>query len=364
LSGVRVGLDYHPAVTHAPGAGRYARELVRALVRLDDAPELRLLEVGGERASIGEPALGLADAPRSPRRRRLRVPRRWIARLGIGADRLLGGVDLFHRVHPDWPPVSRAVEVQPVAELGPPGGEGDAALSARFVRGAHAVVFSAGGAELVAERFGLPSARVHRTPVGCEHWARVLPEPGPRDEEPAYAVVLGSVRRDRRHVAIARAFESLWRRQVIGRLFVLGGRGDAADAFEEVLLGLEARDQVRWIERPREGQHPPLVASAAVLVHLASNELTPVTPLEGLSFGTPVVASRIPAFEEALGGEARLVEESEADDPEALAAAIEAAAESARDPEAEARRRAVAARFSWAGCAEATLAAWRAILGQ
>ena len=32
LSRARIGLDYWPATTHAPGIGRYARELVRALV--------------------------------------------------------------------------------------------------------------------------------------------------------------------------------------------------------------------------------------------------------------------------------------------------------------------------------------------
>ena len=97
---MRVGLDYLPAVTHAPGAGRYARELVRALVRLEEPAglDLRLLQLGGARATIGEPALGLAGARVRPRLRRLRLPRRLAARIGLTPERLLGRLDLFHRV--------------------------------------------------------------------------------------------------------------------------------------------------------------------------------------------------------------------------------------------------------------------------
>ena len=43
---MRVGIDYWTAPTHAPGVGRYVRELVRALARRPDAPELALLELG------------------------------------------------------------------------------------------------------------------------------------------------------------------------------------------------------------------------------------------------------------------------------------------------------------------------------
>jgi len=56
---VRVGIDYLPAVTHAPGAGRYARELVRALLRLEDRPEIALYEVGRAERTVEERALGL-----------------------------------------------------------------------------------------------------------------------------------------------------------------------------------------------------------------------------------------------------------------------------------------------------------------
>ena len=58
----RVGLDLWPATTHAPGAGRYARELVRALARLTAPPRLSLLDVGPG-ARIQASGLGLDRLP-------------------------------------------------------------------------------------------------------------------------------------------------------------------------------------------------------------------------------------------------------------------------------------------------------------
>ena len=92
-----VGIDYLSAVTHPPGVGRYLRELVRALVRLEQRPELRLLEVGGGSRVMEGPPLGLAGAARV-RRLRSRLPRRTLdllSRMGLGAARLLGGVGGF-----------------------------------------------------------------------------------------------------------------------------------------------------------------------------------------------------------------------------------------------------------------------------
>lgn len=362
---MRVGIDYLPAVTHAPGVGRYARELVHALVRLpreDSSPELRLFQVGWQRPTIGEPALGLEGAARPPRVTRARVPRRLVRWSGLGADRWLGGVDVFHRIHADWPPVRRALEVQPVSELPTEGSAADAAWRDHLRRVAGVLVFSAHAGREVERRYGVEAARVHQVPVGCEHWRRVLPEPPEREERPPTIVALGAVRAERRHAALARAFDGLWRRQVAGRLYVLGSPGDASDAFESALAGLESREQIHWIPRPSEGQIPGLVARAACVVHLAESELTPVTPLEALSFGTPVVASDIPAFAEALGDEVERISNDAVDaDVAVLEAALERAVESAWDSDACARREALAARFPWSGNAAATVALWERV---
>ena len=109
---------------------------------------------------------------------------------------------------------------------------------------------------------------------------------------------------------------------------------------------------------------PRLVARASVLVHLTDDESSPVTPLECFAMGIPVVASRIPAFEEALGGLAELVENAEAQrTPELLADAIARATGGgggggASSPESRVLRMRHAAEFTWDRCARETIAVW------
>jgi glycosyltransferase involved in cell wall biosynthesis len=74
--------------------------------------------------------------------------------------------------------------------------------------------------------------------------------------------------------------------------------------------------------------------------------------VEALAAGTPVVASDLPVLREVGGDVTRY---ARAGDPEAFAAELRAVLE---DPGDAAARRAHAAQFTWARCAEATRAAY------
>ncbi|TDJ78025.1 MAG: glycosyltransferase [Planctomycetota bacterium] len=362
----RIGLDYLPAVCHAPGIGRYGRELVRALVQLPDVPELRLFEVGGgERAMEGAP-LGLAGA--SVFRRSSRAPRRaveWLHRVtGLGADRLLGGVDLFHRMHAGYPPVSAALQLLPLAELPPAGSRADAALAGALDGIDDVLVFCEHYREQVARRYGMSGERVHTVAVGCDHWRRDLADATVAPATPARLLVLGAVRSERHPLAVLRALEALRAGGVEAELVFIGRPGDAAGDLRRALRASPAGDVVRWIESPVERDMPALLASATVLVHLADDEGTAVTPLEAFSLGVPVVATRLPAFEEALGGGAELLPAPDTHAPAALAEAIARAIRGRSDGPAAAHRRALAEAYPWDRNARETLGLWRRILAR
>lgn len=349
-----VGIDYWPATTHAPGVGRYVRELVRALVKLDDAPELKLFDVGPGLRAYGEKALG----PKA-RATRAKLPRgalRVLASLGLSADRLVGGCDVFHGVFVDAPPVARARRTIAVAEFprdGTPLRRYDGVLT-----------FSAWAREQLIARCELAPNRVHALPVGCEHWRRELAEVPARDRPPT-VLALGRLDHARAPNAILAACERLRARGLELQLAFVGRHGDAYDELRARVTRSPIVASVRFTSQARESDMPATVARASVLVHLSDLELSPVTPLEALASGCAVVASRLPAFEEALGPCARWIDAPVDElDLGVLAEALAQALDDARDATHAAQRRELARRFSWARHAALTLDLWRQILSR
>lgn len=359
-----IGVDHLPAVQHAPGVGRYVRELVRALVRLEDGPRLALLDAGlGPRPMAGAP-LGLAGYEARFVRRRLPVPRRaldLLARVGLGADRLLGGPALVHRVHPEHPPVSRGVRTTlAVAELPEVGTPADAALGRGAARAAAVVVFDRTFGAALAARYALDPARVHAVPVGCEHWERDLAGEVVARRDPPELLVLGAIRAAREPERVLAAFEALLACGTRAALRFVGRPGDRAPAFRAALARSSARAHVRWDAEPDEATLPRVVAGATALVHLSRSEGSPVTPLEACRLGPAVVASGTPVFRAVLGDAARWVESG--DDPRTLAEHFARALADGADQAGRDARRRLAAPFTWEASARAHVAAWRRIL--
>lgn len=360
-----VGIDYTLGPGHAPGAGRYVRELVRALVRTVDAPALRLVEFGRARRPMEGAPLGLSgpDVVAPYERRRLPVPRRLLPLLApVIARAASRGVRAFHRVDPAMPP--RVAVPATLALLEFPASPEALARLGESARAASALVtFSRAAASRAASDLGVDSSRLHVAPVGCEHWARALGEA--LDEYPRRptrdVVVLGAVRRSRRPLDVLRAFESLRARGVAARLLVVGRPGDAAAVWREALAASPTRAHVRWIDQPDESRMPDAVAGASALLHLADDEVSPVTPLEAIRLGVPVVASPLPAFREVLEGTARWADPGS---PDATAAALADALEEALDGGSDARARiaAPALRSTWAACAAVHVRAWEPML--
>ncbi|MCC7014227.1 MAG: glycosyltransferase [Planctomycetes bacterium] len=344
---MKVGIDYWPASTHGPGVGRYVRETVRALARLEDAPRLALLDVGrGQRAF--EEDLGLDG--RGVLRVRASLPRRalqWSARLGLGADRWLGGCDVFHGALHDAPPLSRALRTLALAEFP----RADAQLDTC----AAIVTFSAWAATQLTRRFELDPARVHVLPVGCDHWSRDA-APRARPDGAPWVLALGRLDSRRAPSTLLAACELLRAGGRELRLAFLGRRGDAYDELRARVTRSPMCTAVRFVSEPSERELASNVASASVLVHLTDGELSAVTPLEGLAAGAGVVASRIPTFEELLGAHATFVEGPPGElEPAVLAAALQRALDAPPAP------RTFLEHFTWERHARALLELWRSL---
>lgn len=363
---MRIGIDYLPAVSHAPGVGRYTRELVRALVQLEAPPQLALLEVGRALRVMPDASLGLFGAGPHVQRVRSHIPRSalpWLAPLlHRQADRWLGGVDLFHHVVMPPLPVARARQCLALAELPPDGSPAEDALRRALLAMDGVVVFSADFKERVARRFGLASTQVHRTPVGSDHWRRELAAL-PAATSPPTVLVLGALRPARRHLAILRAVEVLAGRGTEVLLTFVGRAGPAAPEVRQALVSSPVRERVSWRAEIAESELPEIVGRASVLVHLSDDEGSAVTPLEAFAMGLAVVASPLPAFRECLGELATWIENAEAvREPGRLADVLELGLASAADPARRDEREMHARQFTWLACARATVEVWRRML--
>ena len=82
---MRIGIDYLPALVHPPGVGRYVRELVRALVQLEDRPDLGLFEVGAGERIVDPRSLGLTIGDPRTQRVESHVPRRLLRLAAVGS---------------------------------------------------------------------------------------------------------------------------------------------------------------------------------------------------------------------------------------------------------------------------------------
>lgn len=362
---MRIGIDYLPATSHAPGVGRYARELVRALVALDDRPHLVLFDVGRAQRTVEQRLLGLTAGDPRARRVTRDLPRSLLAFaarvLPIGADTLLGGVDVFHHVLHAGPPVARARQTIALSELPLAGSVAETQLVERVARCERVFVFSRDFARRARARLRIAPDRLVTVPVGCEHWRRDMAEL-PRRASPPVILVLGATRRARHPLAVLRAFEHALDDGLDASLVFCGRPGDAHDELKRALLTSSAGSRVRLDPPFEERDAGRVVGSASLLVHLSDDEGTPVTPLEALALDVPVVASRLPAFEEALGDAASFVDTDRAvREPAHLAGIVAQTLWNAADAAAAARRSVAVRAFTWQRCAEAHAAAWRSL---
>jgi glycosyltransferase involved in cell wall biosynthesis len=267
----------------------------------------------------------------------------------------LGGADVFHHTSRILPPVASAAESIAVAEIPPAGSREEALLARALERADGVLVFGASAAKRLRDRFGVDPARLRQVAVGCDHARRSAGAAGPREPVPRI-LALGPVAEHRRPLRLLRAFELLVEEGLHAHLHFVGA-GEAE--LDRALDASKVRLRIARDRRLPEPELWSLVARSSVLVHLVEDAATPVTPLEAFSLGTPVVASRLPAFEEALGGRAELVLNGEIDHaPDVLAEAIERALRSASDPEACAGRERIARGFTWERCARETVELW------
>ncbi|HUR28052.1 MAG TPA: glycosyltransferase family 1 protein [Planctomycetota bacterium] len=365
----RVGLDYRPALVNREGIGRYARELVRALIEEGADESLRLFGSTLAASRFTREELGLVGS--KARMLRWRLPSKWLPGLmrasGRGVDDLLGGVDVFHHTQPNLLDVRRAREVATIFDCIYLSRDGwlDAASAERMERAAReqirraalVLVPTAFVAGEVVARLGARPEQVVVTELGCDHAARhVAVKTGEARRAAPYLLTVSRVDARKNHVRMLAAFEQLVAAGLPHRWIVVGPRGHGAEAFESALESSPARTRVEWRRDVSDERLGHLYAAADAFVFASLSEGFGLPPLEAMVHGVPVIASNTTCLPEVCGDGAVLVDPLDA---YAIAAGMTRVLQDqdfAR--ELASRGRARAAKFTWRDCARKTLAVY------
>ncbi len=371
--GMRVLLDYRPALRAATGVGAFVHHLAAALADPElggsgaEPIDVTLFSSSwkdrlGPVADRGLPAAVTAIDRRIPVRL-LNVA--WHRAEWPPIEALTGRCfDVVHSPHPLLLPSRRAAQVVTIHDLDflghPERAWGEIrrdypALARRHARrAARVVVPSRHTADEVVRRLGVPRERIAICPNGAPPWK-------PREAPPAagHLLFVGSLAPRKNVTGLLAAYARLAERREPPELVLAGGAAPdgAGAAWRQTLEDPRLAGRVRragYVDTPTLRS---LYAGACALVLPSLDEGFGLPALEAMTLGVPVVASDRGALPEVVGEAGLLV------DPTSPAALENALGRILDEPELRARcaaRGPVQARkFDWRRSARALRAAYR-----
>lgn len=335
---VRVGIDFTAAVQQQAGIGRYTRELVRALAKLDDENEYVLLQAnrGAQEAAGSWPpnfqvrSIPLTDHWLTILWQRLRLP--------IPVEMCTGCVNVFHS--PDFvlPPVWRARTVLTVHDLSflitpetsdPKLREYLArAVPYAVARADHVLADSQSTKRDLVTHLNTDPAWITVVYPGVDPRFRPLEESAADDVRRRYKLTrpfvlsVGTLQPRKNYPALIRAFaclDDLGFRTSGVELVVAGGKGWLYEEIFQTVERLGVGDRVRFLGFVCDEDLPALYNAAEVLAMPSLYEGFGLPVLEALACGTPVVTSDVSSLPEVAGDAALLVSP---DDVEGLSQAL------------------------------------------
>ncbi len=372
---LRVGVDATPLLGKPTGVGVFCAGVLSGLAERGDL-EVSAYAVSWRRRRGMEEHLppGVSARQRAMPARPLHGAWRRLDLPPI--EWFVGPVDVVHGTNFVVPPTRRAAAVVTVHDLTPLRFPElcDAATLAfpdlvrrALRRGAWVHTHSAFVAAEVVDAFGADPERVRAVAPG----APVLPptppaRPGPGGPSVAtllpegtlrYVLAVGTAEPRKDLPGLVRAFDDVAADRPDLALVLAGPDGWGSDALERAIGASPFRSRITragWVDAGTLGT---LLAGAAVLAYPSVYEGFGLPPLQAMSAGVPVVASRGGAIPEALGDAAMLVEVG---DRAALAGALAEVLDSGH-LRADLVRRGTerVARYTWARCADGLSALYR-----
>ncbi|MEX1157945.1 MAG: glycosyltransferase family 1 protein [Thermomicrobiales bacterium] len=367
----RIAFDATPAVVQQAGVGRYARELLAALLELPGDDQYLVVSAGGERdnaqlLSALPPGAWreLRRLPLNPRMTTLAWQR---ARLPLPIESLVGDFDVYHGTDFVVPPsrLPRVVTIHDLSFLiAPEFADPDLvryltnAVPRSLAAADIVVTVSASVAAEVADAYPTVRDKLVAVPNGV----RLPADPSPRSPQIRPTILTVGTIEPRKNLSTLIRAMPIVRSDYPDAILQIAGRVGwrAADIVAEI-RSAEAAGIVQFIETPDDARLETLYAGATLAVFPSWHEGFGLPVLESMARGLPVVASDIPSLRE-TGSDA--AEYAAPGDVDSIAGAIVRFLDSAplRD-EYAARGIARAQRYTWRETARRTRRAYQLATG-
>lgn len=388
----RITIDYTSAIHQGAGIGRLTRELVRALLKLDEAAQhdVSLFVMG--RPGLEVPLTNLMRTANLPMRT-VRWSDRWLYRLWFKANlpvpvqRFSGPCDLYHAADFVLPPLDKAVpSVVTVHDLSFERDPNSApprlipflkrVVPESAQRATHLIADSQATAQDLQTLYNIDPAKITVIHSGVE--ARFVPyDDGSliaqrrrryvrrhyQLGETPFILTVGTMQRRKNHLGLVRAFAKLVERETSNvNLVIAGGKGWLYDDVLAEVEKLNLTERVKFIGFVDDGDLPHLYTLASAFAFPSFYEGFGLPPLEALACGVPVVTSNASSLPEVVGDAALQVDP---DDVDTLADALDKALHDEDWRElARARGLARAHTFTWQRAAEQLLQVYDRVLGE
>jgi len=373
---LEIALDVSAVPERPAGAGRYVVELARALAghsecgltlmtRRDDAtrwvevapngrvlavvPANRLARLVYEQARLGSVVAGLASPPAGVHHGpHYTMPRRSKIPCVVTVH------DMTFFDHPEWHEPSKVAWFRAATRYSAEHAAAIICVSETTARRLRDIL--APGCPVVVVPHGVDRSR----------FAPEEPEPG-LDREVLvrlglvrpYVLHLGTMEPRKGLADLVAAFEILAQDHAELELVLAGGVGWRSGPLLQSIAASPARARIRRLGYVADADVPPLLRGARVVAYPSLEEGFGLPALEALACGAPLVTTAGTSMAEVAADSALLVK---AGQPQALATAIEASLVGGGSPEGTLRQAhglEIAARHTWAACAEGHLAAYR-----
>lgn len=315
-----IGIDYTPAYEQGGGIGRYVRELVAALSRLDTASPYRLFVSGAQQDMLPDPP-GANFSWKPTRLSPKWLARLWYrARLPLPVETFIGAVNLFHATDfvlpPTLPQTRTLLTVHDlsfvrVPEAASPGLKAylDQVVPRSVRLADHILADSQATKDDLVDLYQTPPDKITVLLSGVDARFRPILDANVllttrrqyKIGTAPYIFSVGTVQPRKNYSRLIHALAQLRSGGCDVHLVIAGGRGWLEDPIYATIQNTGMSEYVHFIGFADEADLPALYSGAVCMAFPSLYEGFGLPVLEAMACGTPVITSNVSSLPEVAG---------------------------------------------------------------